>query len=157
MVYLPMSPDSCAPYTATLKLGFDTLQRYEARPSKPLRVKAMAKVLEHIRVEDESSGYVCVGPLNKVLNAIVWHVEEPGGEWVRRHLERRPEYLRHGEDGVKVKSYNSSEVWDTAFAVQAIASIGASVSRASGGKSLSPGAMTRTGGLPRGASANARA
>ncbi len=112
--------DSYAPYTRTLRLGFDAMQVYERGHSEKLRAKAMATVLDHIRVEDESSDFVCVGPLNKVLDAIVWHVEDPGCERVKKHVARMPEYVWFGDDGAKVKSYNSSEVWDTAFAVQAI-------------------------------------
>lgn len=118
--------DSYAHYSKTLKWSFKLLAKLEPFHSPKLRAKAVDMVLEHIRVEDESSDYSCVGPLNKVLNAIVWHVHDgPRSERVKKHIARMPEYLWYGHDGVKVKSYYSSEVWDTAFAVQAIDAAGA--------------------------------
>lgn len=118
--------DSYAHYSTTLKWSFKLLSKLEPFHIPKLRAKAVDMVLEHIRVEDESSDYSCVGPLNKVLNAIVWHHEEGAqSERVKKHIARMPDYLWYGHDGVKVKSYYSSEVWDTAFAVQAIDAAGA--------------------------------
>jgi len=49
----------------------------------------------------------------------------PGG----RHLARLPDYLWLAEDGMKMQGYNGSQLWDTAFAVQALAAtrLGASL------------------------------
>lgn len=113
-------------HAKALKLGFDALMVYEKRPSKRLREKALKFVLEHINAEDEASDFICAGPLNTLLNAIVCHIEEPGGWRVKRHLEQMPRYLWKAADGIKVKSYESSAIWDTAFAVQAISEANAS-------------------------------
>jgi len=100
------------------------LDLYERRPSPVLRKRALAFCLDQIRQEDENTDYICIGPINKLLNTLVWHIERPGGAEVTRHLARMPDYLWEAEDGVKMQGYNSSELWDTAFALQAIAETG---------------------------------
>ena len=47
-----------------------------------------------------------------------------GGLWGDRHLARVPDYLWLAEDGMKMQGYCNSTLWDTAFAVQAIAATG---------------------------------
>lgn len=41
-----------------------------------------------------------------------------------RHVARVPDYLWVAEDGMKMQGYNGSQLWDTSFAVQAIAATG---------------------------------
>ena len=41
-----------------------------------------------------------------------------------RHLPRLHDYLWLAEDGMKMQGYNGSQLWDTAFAVQAFAASG---------------------------------
>ena len=42
----------------------------------------------------------------------------------RRHLPRLLDYLWLAEDGMKMQGYSGSQLWDTAFAVQAVLSTG---------------------------------
>jgi len=87
---------------------------------KPLRARGVAEALTQVDLEDKNTGYVCLGPVNKLLNMWVWHHARPRGEEWRRHVERLPEYLWYGPDGVKMQGYHSSQLWDTCFAVQAV-------------------------------------
>ncbi len=57
-------------------------------------------------------------------NTLVWHFERPDGPEAKAHLPHLEDYLWDGRDGLKMNGYNSSELWDTAFAVQAIAATG---------------------------------
>lgn len=41
-----------------------------------------------------------------------------------RHIPRVHDFLWVAEDGMKMQGYNGSQLWDTAFAVQAITSTG---------------------------------
>ena len=43
---------------------------------------------------------------------------------VCRHLPRLFDYLWLAEDGMQMQGYNGSQLWDTAFAVQAVLSTG---------------------------------
>ncbi|KAG2668067.1 hypothetical protein I3760_15G143200 [Carya illinoinensis] len=58
----------------------------------------------------------------KVLNMLCCWVEDPNSEAFKMHLPRLYDYLWIAEDGMKMQGYNGSQLWDTAFAVQAIIS-----------------------------------
>ncbi|BBG92658.1 cycloartenol synthase 1 [Prunus dulcis] len=91
-------------------------------PGKKLREKALKTAIEHIHYEDENTRYICIGPVNKVLNMLCCWVEDPNSEAFKLHLPRIYDYLWIAEDGMKMQGYNGSQLWDTAFAVQAIIS-----------------------------------
>ncbi|KAK6147502.1 hypothetical protein DH2020_018414 [Rehmannia glutinosa] len=91
-------------------------------PGKKLRDRALRTVMEHIHYEDENTRYICIGPVNKVLNMLCCWVEDPNSEAFKLHLPRIYDYLWVAEDGMKMQGYNGSQLWDTAFAVQAIVS-----------------------------------
>lgn len=91
----------------------------------PVRRRALKKVIEEIIYEDELTDYVCLGPVNKLFNTLVWHFAEPSGERLRRHLRQLPDYLWTDERGTRMNGYLSSELWDTCFAVQAVLGSGA--------------------------------
>lgn len=91
-------------------------------PGKKLREKALSTTLEHIHYEDENTRYICIGPVNKVLNMLCCWVEDPNSEAFKLHLPRIHDYLWLAEDGMKMQGYNGSQLWDTTFAVQAIIS-----------------------------------
>ncbi|CAI0455220.1 unnamed protein product [Linum tenue] len=91
-------------------------------PGKKLREKALQTTMEHIHYEDENTRYICIGPVNKVLNMLCCWVEDPNSEAFKLHLPRIPDYLWVAEDGMKMQGYNGSQAWDTSFAVQAILS-----------------------------------
>ncbi|HUB07469.1 MAG TPA: terpene cyclase/mutase family protein, partial [Myxococcales bacterium] len=112
--------DSYRPPTPALQATQATLDAMERLALPPLRRKALAEVFAHILYEDQVTNYVDIGPVNKVLNAFVHHFESPGGEHARRSFAACEEYLWDGHDGVKMQGYNSSKLWDTAFAVQAV-------------------------------------
>ncbi|ADO73188.1 2,3-oxidosqualene cyclase [Stigmatella aurantiaca] len=116
--------DVFTPRTFWLKAANQVMYGYERLAGKQLRARALDFALEQIRAEDEATHYICIGPINKVLNMVVWHFVNPDGPEVRAHLERLPDYFYEGDDGVRMNGYNSSELWDTAFAVQAVAATG---------------------------------
>lgn len=89
-----------------------------------LRKAAVSECMKLIHYEDENTRYVDIGPVNKVLNTLACWFEEPGGDAFRRHLPRLLDYLWVAEDGCKMQGYNGSQLWDTAFAVQAIYATG---------------------------------
>ncbi|KAL3700609.1 hypothetical protein R1sor_018631 [Riccia sorocarpa] len=91
-------------------------------PGSKLREKALAECMKHIHYEDENTRYICIGPVNKALNMLSVFVEDPNSEAFKRHLARVLDYMWLAEDGMKMQGYNGSQLWDTAFAVQAILS-----------------------------------
>ncbi|KAK8635353.1 hypothetical protein V6N13_004094 [Hibiscus sabdariffa] len=91
-------------------------------PGKKLREKALQTAIQHIHYEDENTRYICIGPVNKVLNMLCCWVEDPNSEAFKLHLPRLYDYLWVAEDGMKLQGSNGSQLWDTALAVQAILS-----------------------------------
>nr|AWK97868.1 OSC4 [Tripterygium wilfordii] len=91
-------------------------------PARRLREKALRTVMQHIHYEDENTRYICIGPVNKVLNMLCCWVEDPQSEAFKLHIPRIYDYLWLAEDGMKMQGYNGSQLWDSAFAVQAIIS-----------------------------------
>lgn len=91
-------------------------------PFSKIRQIALRTIIKHIHYEDESTQYICIAAVSKVLNMVCCWVEDPNSEAYKRHLARIKDYLWLAEDGMKVQAYNGSQLWDTAFAVHAIMS-----------------------------------
>ncbi|XP_020408406.1 achilleol B synthase isoform X3 [Zea mays] len=91
-------------------------------PAKMLRDTALKNIMNHIHYEDESTRYLCVCPVNKALNMICCWVENPNSDAFKRHLPRIYDYIWLAEDGMKLKVYDGTQAWDTAFIVKAYCS-----------------------------------
>ncbi|KAL6335651.1 hypothetical protein AAG906_030789 [Vitis piasezkii] len=91
-------------------------------PGNKLREKALCTVMQHVHYEDENTRYICLGPVNKVLNMLCCWIEDPNSEAFKLHIPRIFDYLWIAEDGMKMQGYSGSQLWDTSFAVQAIIS-----------------------------------
>ena len=113
--------DSYRPTTTALKsvnlaqVGFEKLPGF-------LRKRALDECLKLIRHEDAATHDLDIGPVNAVLNMFVHFFRGSEG---REDFERGwPKfdraYLWDGHDGLKMQGYNNAELWDTAFAVQAL-------------------------------------
>ncbi|GLU21899.1 hypothetical protein SLE2022_380110 [Rubroshorea leprosula] len=84
-----------------------------------IREKALQVAMKHIHYEDENSRYITIGCVEKVLCMLACWVEDPNGDYFKKHLARIPDYIWVAEDGIKMHSFGSQE-WDTGFAVQAL-------------------------------------
>lgn len=88
-------------------------------PMNKLREKALEVTMKHIHYEDENSRYITIGCVEKVLCMLACWVEDPNGDYFKKHLARIPDYLWLAEDGMKMQSFGSQQ-WDTGFAIQAL-------------------------------------
>ncbi|KAL8191563.1 hypothetical protein R6Q57_028294 [Mikania cordata] len=88
-------------------------------PFSKLRKRALKVAMDHVHYEDQSSRYLCIGCVEKVLCLIATWVEDPNGDAYKRHLARIPDYFWVAEDGMKMQSFGC-QMWDAAFAIQAI-------------------------------------
>lgn len=113
--------DNTVPPDPLLAVANQVLEEVTQRLPWALRRRALDEVLRQIHMEDLNTNYICIGPINKLLNTLCWYVAKPDGPELRRHLERLGDYLWHGPKGIHMQGYNSSRLWDTAFAVQALA------------------------------------
>lgn len=112
-LYFPQSP--------VLKLLNGALNIYEKVHLKAARKKALDFCLQYIDIEDDHTNYIDIGPVNQVINSIaVWHAYGKDSIQFKKHVERWADYLWVAEDGMKMQGYNGSQLWDTAFASQAI-------------------------------------
>lgn len=86
------------------------------------RQKALDECLKLIRHEDAATNDLDIGPVNAVLNMFVHHFRGPEGraDFERGWPKFDEAYLWDGHDGLKMQGYNNAELWDTAFAVQAL-------------------------------------
>ncbi len=109
------------PSSGLLKAINVFLNGYEGIHHRSLRKRALRFVLEYIDAEDNQTEYIDIGPVNQVINSIcVWHAHGKDSPQFKKHVERWPDYLWIAEDGMKMNGYNGSQLWDTAFATQAI-------------------------------------
>jgi lanosterol synthase len=112
--------DAFAPQTRLLRGVFAALRGLEAVTPAAIREQALAEVARHIDYEDDVTSDIDIGPVNAVLNAFCQWFRDPQGERFQRHLAVIDGYLWEGPDGLSMQGYNSSELWDTAFTVQAV-------------------------------------
>ncbi|GAM17601.1 hypothetical protein SAMD00019534_007760 [Acytostelium subglobosum LB1] len=116
--------DMYAPHSTLLKGINAALGVYEGVHSKWLRDKAIDFTFDHIRYEDEQTKYIDIGPVNKTLNMLcVWDREGQSPNFFK-HADRLQDYLWLANDGMKMQGYNGSQLWDTAFTIQAFVETG---------------------------------
>ncbi|MCS6818885.1 MAG: terpene cyclase/mutase family protein, partial [Chitinophagales bacterium] len=112
-IYQPMHP--------ILIILYKALNFYEKKNLKSLRKKALDFIISYIHAEDEQTNYIDIGPVNKVINMLsVWHACGKNSPQFQKHASRLKDYLWIAEDGMKMQGYNGSQLWDTAFAFQAL-------------------------------------
>ncbi|KAL9663994.1 hypothetical protein QQ045_019389 [Rhodiola kirilowii] len=87
--------------------------------NKLIRERALQTTMKHIHYEDENSRYITIGCVEKVLCMLACWVEDPNGDYFKKHLARIPDYLWVAEDGMKM-AYFGTQLWDTALSIQAL-------------------------------------
>ncbi|XP_011034491.1 PREDICTED: lupeol synthase-like isoform X2 [Populus euphratica] len=122
--HLCAKEDNYYPHTSIQILFWDAIYTFGEPlltrwPFNKLREKALNITMDHIHYEDESSRYITIGCIEKPLDMLACWVEDPNGDYFRRHLARIKDYVWLGEDGIKMQSFGS-QVWDTSLALQAL-------------------------------------
>lgn len=113
------------PDTRSLVPRVAILNTYEKMHNSTLRKKALDMCLDHIRFEDRYTKWICIGPVNKAFNMLsIFFAEGPDSENFKNHQARIDDYLWLAADGMKMQGYNGSQLWDTAFSVQALVESG---------------------------------
>jgi squalene/oxidosqualene cyclase-like protein len=114
--------DSLLPVSSLLGWANRAMGCYEGRHSARLRARAEALLLEHIDFEDRATSFIRLGPVNAVLNTIVHHFRDdrPRRDLVDRSFACLDGYLSQDARAVAMNGYNSTALWDTAFAAQTI-------------------------------------
>ncbi|XP_003215262.2 lanosterol synthase [Anolis carolinensis] len=120
------SGDIYTPHSWLLTVAYAILNTYERFHSTSLRQHALEVLYDHIRADDRFTKAISIGPISKTINMLVsWYVEGDKSPAFQEHVSRIPDYLWLGLDGLKMQGTNGSQLWDTAFAVQAFLEAGA--------------------------------
>ncbi|XP_069841294.1 lanosterol synthase [Dendropsophus ebraccatus] len=118
--------DLYTPHSTLLNFAYVLLNIYETYHIPALRRRAVHELYDHITADDRFTKCISIGPISKVINMLVrWHVDGPQSSSFQEHVERIPDYLWLGLDGMKMQGTNGSQLWDTAFAIQAYLEAGA--------------------------------
>ncbi|XP_054834517.1 lanosterol synthase [Eublepharis macularius] len=118
--------DIYTPHSWLLNIVYAICNTYERYHSKTLRKRAVEELYDHIKADDRFTKCISIGPISKTINMLVrWHVDGDQSPVFREHVSRIPDYLWLGMDGLKMQGTNGSQLWDTAFAVQAFLEAGA--------------------------------
>ncbi|XP_006894105.1 PREDICTED: lanosterol synthase [Elephantulus edwardii] len=118
--------DSYTPHSWLLNAVFAVLNLYERYHSTNLRQRAIQMLYEHIAADDRFTKSISIGPISKTINMLVrWSVDGSASPAFQEHVDRIPDYLWLGLDGMKMQGTNGSQIWDTAFAIQAFLEAGA--------------------------------
>lgn len=117
--------DLYKPHSLLVKTFFPLCNLYDRWAPSWLRQKALDETLDHIRYEDEQTHYIDIGPVNKAMDMLVeWFASNGKSEAFKQHCDRFYDYMWLAADGLKTQGYNGCQLWDTAFAIQALAESG---------------------------------
>uniref|UniRef100_A0A8C3NPE2 Terpene cyclase/mutase family member n=1 Tax=Cyanoderma ruficeps TaxID=181631 RepID=A0A8C3NPE2_9PASS len=112
--------DVYTPHSWLLGAAYAIMNVYEAHHSSHLRQRAITELYDHIKADDRFTKCISIGPISKTINMLVrWFVEGKDSPAFQEHVSRIPDYLWLGLDGMKMQGTNGSQLWDTAFAIQA--------------------------------------
>ncbi|XP_055494164.1 lanosterol synthase [Leucoraja erinacea] len=112
--------DLYTPQSKLLTVAYAILNVYEDLHSTSLRKRAVEELYDHIVADDRFTKCISIGPISKTINMLVrWHMEGSKSSGFQEHVSRIPDYLWLGLDGLKMQGTNGSQLWDTAFTVQA--------------------------------------
>jgi squalene/oxidosqualene cyclase-like protein len=114
--------DNRFPVSRALRLANRLMTAFESHHPSGLRERAMDQVYDHVKYEDRTTSHIDIGPVNSILNAIAHHFAAPGSSLSEQSFAALDGYLCPSPEGLKFNGYNSTALWDTAFAVQAIVS-----------------------------------
>lgn len=87
--------------------------------NKIIRQRALQTTMKLIHYHDESTRYLTTGCVPKVLCMLACWVEEPEGDYFKKHLARLHDFVWIGDDGLKFQICGS-QIWDTSFSLQVL-------------------------------------
>ncbi|KAJ3302144.1 Lanosterol synthase (Oxidosqualene--lanosterol cyclase) [Kappamyces sp. JEL0829] len=113
--------DLYSPTSSVMGFLNGVLSVYEKLPNAFIRKMALQEALKQIRMEDENTDFLDIGPVNKVMQMLViWIVDGPESKTFAKHVARVPDFMWVSSEGMMMNGTNGSQLWDTAFAVQAV-------------------------------------
>uniref|UniRef100_A0A8C3GPH6 Terpene cyclase/mutase family member n=1 Tax=Cairina moschata TaxID=8855 RepID=A0A8C3GPH6_CAIMO len=114
--------DVYTPHSWLLEVAYAVMNLYEAHHSTYLRQRAIVELYDHIKADDRFTKCISIGPISKTINMLVrWFVDGKNSPAFQEHAEAAfsfpiPLLLKLS---TFFQGTNGSQLWDTAFAVQA--------------------------------------
>ncbi|CAA7017287.1 unnamed protein product [Microthlaspi erraticum] len=87
--------------------------------NKLIRQRALRTTMKLLHYHDEATRYITGGSVPKAFHMLACWVEDPDGDYFKKHLTRVPDFIWIGEDGLKIQSFGS-QLWDTALSLQVL-------------------------------------
>jgi len=104
-----------------LRAAFKVLKFLERWQPELLRQRALERALEHIEFEFDSTGGVCLSPVNGMLFALGLHATRPDHPRLDEAVAGIEYWMWEDEDeGLRICGARS-DIWDTAFVLQSLA------------------------------------
>ncbi|KAI9267811.1 terpenoid cyclases/protein prenyltransferase alpha-alpha toroid [Sporodiniella umbellata] len=90
-----------------------------------LRDYSLKIIIEQIRLEDENTSYLDIGPVNKAMNWLVcYHHYGKDSFEFKEHVKRNVHFLWLGAEGMMMNGTDGSQLWDATFIAQACSEAG---------------------------------
>jgi len=112
--------DVYEPTSAALKAVNLVTGLFERVHTRALRERSLARSSITSSSRTRATQFIRIGPVNAVLNTLVHFFRSPNSDATVRSFAALEGYLWDGHDGTKMNGYNSTALWDTAFAAQAM-------------------------------------
>lgn len=94
------------------------------RPSW-LKKLGTRRAYELIKIEDQSTDYSCIGPVNAAMNTVcVYFHEGPSSKAFQKHIQRLHDFMWVQPEGMLMRGTNGLQVWETSFTLQALVESG---------------------------------
>lgn len=104
----------------TLRAAFSVLRGLSRLAPARVRQRALARAMEHILFEFRSTGYVCLSPVNGMLFNLALFITDPRHPELPKALAGLEYWMWEDEDeGLRIAGARS-DIWDTAFMIQAL-------------------------------------
>ncbi|CAB78576.1 lupeol synthase like protein [Arabidopsis thaliana] len=84
--------------------------------NKLIRQAALRTTMKLLHYQDEANRYITGGSVPKAFHMLACWVEDPEGEYFKKHLARVSDFIWIGEDGLKIQSFGS-QLWDTVMSL----------------------------------------
>ncbi|OBZ83320.1 Lanosterol synthase [Choanephora cucurbitarum] len=117
------SVDLYVPHSKLMDVLNYGLTYYESLASKFswFRDYALKLTVDQIKMEDENSFYLDIGPVNKAMNwLVVFYEYGKESEAFKQHVARNQDFMWMGPEGMMMNGTNGSQLWDAAFIAQAL-------------------------------------
>ncbi|KAI9595151.1 terpenoid cyclases/protein prenyltransferase alpha-alpha toroid [Syncephalis fuscata] len=112
-------------HSKLLDIANGVMKVYESHHSESLRKKALQRIYSLILMEEENTGGVDLGPVSKAMNMIViWLEEGSSSKLFQQQILRYSDYVWVSKEGMMNNGTDGSQLWDTAFIVQAVCESG---------------------------------